>query len=424
MSPSRLVSVLSSKDADVRRRGITLLSSILTTHPADILDCFPDYLPFFLSLLQNRHMDSIAFCTLSELLFQAISMHINSVKESCVCSLLRYISECVEHGNVVGRMNAFVADLFRPKRMARAFKGLFARGLKSQAELSYILRILAVTEDKSILNIAFDDWERLVLLVKRNEPDVTGVVVRCINSEVRIVADLGIKLAYTVAKESKDFCRQLYSYASQLKSHPLYDQVPTLRQVYEAVTASANYDCPPIPRDMCKISTIASLAAAKDMFGRIDPRADDKLNDSRKPPESSVVQTKPRGFVALLDEGLKIGAEPLLAPASSQSPAARAVYQESVAPVLKSFAEKKGMGLGNAWQKRWLEFYPGNKCLIWRTAEKYDGIKGVLFIDRTCKLEKNGSALVIRTQNKSHQIQFENQKVLEEWHLTMTNCLK
>ena len=90
---------------------------------------------------------------------------------------------------------------------------------------------------------------------------------------------------------------------------------------------------------------------------------------------------------------------------------------------LASYGEKKG-GLGHkSWQKRFLEFYPHNNCIVWKEDSNSKEVKGVLILTQnatiTLKTKTTGHLFKIiinpGEKQKSYEISFDTETVAKEW---------
>ena len=118
-----LAQLLASSDSGVRSRAIAMLASILETQPLAILSSFGTYMPFFLSALRNRAQDSVTFCTLNELLVEAIMAKSAEVEPNSRVLLVEYLSRCLARAVDSGRVNAFVRHMFEGVAEGRKLKG-------------------------------------------------------------------------------------------------------------------------------------------------------------------------------------------------------------------------------------------------------------------------------------------------------------
>ena len=94
---------------------------------------------------------------------------------------------------------------------------------------------------------------------------------------------------------------------------------------------------------------------------------------------------------------------------------------------LASYGEKKG-GLGHkSWQKRFLEFYPHNNCIVWKEELNSKEIKGVLILTKTAtisfKTKTTGHLYKIiinpGEKQKNYEISFDTEPVAKEWFTSL-----
>ena len=98
---------------------------------------------------------------------------------------------------------------------------------------------------------------------------------------------------------------------------------------------------------------------------------------------------------------------------------------------LASFGDKKG-GLGHkSWQRRFLEFYPQNRCIVWKEEPNARGIKGLLVLSPKStvifKTKETGHMykIIIKPgeKQKNYEISFDTKTVAQEWYDVMrTAC--
>ncbi|OHT17544.1 hypothetical protein TRFO_02605 [Tritrichomonas foetus] len=423
---SSLPLILSSSDSIAKTRGITLLSSIFMTRPYEVINNFELYYQFFHEILENRANNSITYFTLNDILCSSISRipKGTQLKTEAVISLLKYISECLTFPATGGHVNAFVTDIFNDNSFTdSAF--LLCTSFSRFVSQYYIplIKILSVTHDKKIYTVLKSSLNENI--IRENGRITVEDVFKCVLSENSQISELGAQILNFSSRIDEEVVRLLVPYSSSIQNHVNFASSNDLKQIHQRLSEALLKDTFRAAPDPTPFAPLAHAMFAQRTFDIVDTTNTKKfLNDRPQTHTANVAAVgKPSSLAIHLD---KITEVPLELPVQ-QKPTSQANVKVENKPqlkFLKTFAAKKGGKLSKSWQRRYFEFFPSNKCLVWRVTDTPDGVKGVLFLDHNVKVERSNLTLILEVKGKTHSIQFDNQATVEEWFTTLQSCTR
>jgi len=368
----------------------------------------------------------------------------DQISADAIPSILQYMAAYLDSPHDPERVNAFVCDLFGPRKYIKVIRLLAARGL-TNADWPAMLRALAATGNEQIYSCVKPSIPAIAEAVKANPHSLLPLVIRCLFlvSDKQTISEFAIAVLNQV-KNSAAPIRLLFPWLAQLKTHPCYQapQSPMI-QVYAAIWALFQNEQFRAEIDPAPFGVLAGVVAAQSTFQAVDPGTDWRSSEGRGDRDARAVVDGQKSLAALLDEqesikveqppermartpsrGLEIGAS-RSAPSIRSAERPRGVTQrDSPTPVrLSEMAAKKGGKLSREWRKTQFEFSVVNRCLIWRSEHKKDVVKGVLLLDQSVKVERADRVLTIKTSAKTHQIQFEKGGTAEIWLNAMRHAI-
>lgn len=423
---SELPELLESPDPTVRTRCIALLSSIIMTDPSSILNNFDKYYDFFHRLLENRANDSITFFTLNRLLCKSLSRinQMNSPPPPSLQKLFQYISECVTCPVTGGHVNAFVSNMFNKSMFIYyAFKIFETLNKINDDYIPSILKILSVAEgrDAEIPIIIQSSRDMIINYIKTNPKLTVNDAFKCVLSESTNISDFSANILNKASTNNNEVLNMLVPYSASIQNHVNFRKNNDLQQLYKNLsvdTQSENY----MPNlDPAPFSPLAMTMFAQKTFVNVDATTTKKfLVEKPQPRVSGSTLTPATSLPAHIDT---VSTKQVDQVVQKNEPTKGSEKQQPQLKFLKTFAMKKGGALGKASQRRYFEFYPSNRCLVWRQAETLDGVKGILFLDHNVKIEKYpNNTMVLKIKEKTHTIVFDSPSVLEEWYKTLCAC--
>jgi hypothetical protein len=439
-----LALLLSATDPTIRTRGTTILSSFLATRPATILDSFPQFLPFFLALLKDDQRDSLIFSTLNYLLYRSSKSQHSTIDPKSYLSILQYLAAFLDTASDYDRINAFVCDLFAPRKYLKCVHLLTSHGLVDD-HIPALLQILAVGEGRflaSICTLLAGAVARVSRSVVRFPQATLPYVIRCLwsiddntaalkpgSSDRHKIAELAATILHSaiVGEHSPDVVRLCFPYIAKLKTHPLYHSGHVLTQVHGAVVAALNDETFSPEADPAPFAILAGVSFASATFAGVPANFISARAAQQKPAPVAQESVGGRALAALLDSDVSVTLQGPLAGAKPAA-AAPAAVEKKTAPApavprrtsdvgvkLTATATKKATGkFGGQARRRVFEFSSANKCLVWRP-EKETVIKGAVLVDPATKVEQSGAMVVVKTSGKVHQIQFDSEPIATQW---------
>lgn len=424
---SELPELLASPDPAVRTRSIALLSSIFMTDSSSILNNFDKYYDFFNRILENRTTDSITFFTLNRLLCKSLSRinQMNCPPPPSLQKLFQYISEVVTCQSTIGHVNAFVSNMFSKTMLTfYAFKILDTLSNLNGEYIPSILKILSVAEgkDADIPNIVKASRDIIINYIKSNPKTTVNDAFKCILSESTNISDFAASILNNASINNNEVLKMLVPYSASIQNHVNFRKNNDLQQLYKNLsidTKSEDY----MPKlDPAPFSPLAMTMFAQKSFVNVDPMSTKKFLVEKPQLRSPNVSTSPgTSLSAHIDT---ISQNPVDKVIQKDEKTRGSEKQQPQLKFLKMFAMKKGGALGKASQRRYFEFYPSNRCLVWRQTDTLDGVKGIMFLDHNVKIEKNVNNLTmtLKIKEKTHTIVFDNAALLEEWYKTLWAC--
>jgi hypothetical protein len=438
MSQPALAHLLESGDATVQTRAVILLSSFLTTKPLDVLNSFDSYLPFFLRLLLPGHADSVTRYTLNWLLYRSTKSRSKQINRKAVPSILQYIAAFLCSPPDPERVNAFVRDVFTSQKYIKVVKLLAASGL-TNSDFPAMLQILSATGDDQIYGFLQPSTTAITEMVIANPNPLLRFVMRCLFAlaDKPRISEFAISILNTAVKgrRSSETIRLCFPHLAQIKTHPSYNSSPTLQAIHaEVAKCFAGEEFHP-EFDSAPFAILAGVMSAQATFQNVNKNMRWRESDtspvdlrSAAPSASSLaVLMDEQGVVSVQQQQQQQERVPRAVPLNETGPAQqqRGGSQSPPAAAIRlvETASKKGGKLTREWRKRIFEFSVTNKCLLWRSDHRKDGPKGALLFDSSIHVARADRLLTIKTQTKTHQIQFDKAGTAEIWLNAMKHAI-
>lgn len=425
-SMAELPVLLSSSDPTVRTRSIALLSSVFMTDPMTIINSFDQYYDFFHNVLEERYNDSITYFSLNKILCKSIcKIKCNFPSPNAPIKLLQYISECVTCSVTEGHTNAFVSDMYNKSIMISSVSVLF----QSIATLDngYIPSILKILYESDKEQTLIDHLEteqnkqKFIQYIKANPKTTINDAFRCILSLSTKISDFAAEIVNRASENDYEILRMLAPYSASVRNHPNFETNRNLKALYQKLSIETNNDNYITKLNPTPFAPLARAIFAQKTFENVNVSDTKKFLKEQQlpapPPPSNIGQNS---LSALLDfHGISQDKpeKKLVSPAAIEKPQQQLKY-------LEISAQKKGGGLGKTWQRRWFQFYPSNKCLVWKQSKTAESVKGILLLDHNVKVDKNdsNSTLYLKLKEKTHSIQFDKKEDFDEWCKTLQAC--
>ena len=454
-----LAQLLASSDSGVRSRAIAMLASILETQPLAILSSFGTYMPFFLSALRNRAQDSVTFCTLNELLVEAIMAKSAEVEPNSRVLLVEYLSRCLARAVDSGRVNAFVRHMF--EGVAEEIKaGVDSRSSKSpdskgkdidksrradaqkylqltcvnrlvgdsmdEKYFTSLLRVLAHVPSLGVCRRLGAHVPEVAAYVIAHPAETVGNLSRCLMCDDQR-SDVAVDVLLKASEKSAEVRRLLLPMVAPLRTHPLYVRHLAFKELRTLLLDSVRAGGVVVAqRDPAPFEPMASVVFADKVFESVDPSSASKWVRERT---QTTIQSELKAgtLAACLDEiskGVVQGAQVVKVQGHREKEIPIEKKPVAAPQILRTMAsKKKTSGIHFQTQRRKFEFYPTSRCLVWRADHSTDVVKGVLMFGPDTKIEKTSAqVLTIKTQDKTHQISFDKDSVADEWFQAMSAC--
>lgn len=425
---SELPELLASPDPAVRTRSIALLSSIFMTDSSSILNNFDKYYDFFCRILENRTNDSISFFTLNRLLCKSLSRinQTNLPPPPSLQKLFQYISEVATCQSTIGHVNAFVSNMFSKSNLIyHAFKILDSLSSLNEEYIPSIIKILSFAEgrDTDIPNIVKASRDLITNYIKTNPKLTVDNAFKCILSESTFISDFAANILNIASTNNNEVLQMLVPYSASIQNHVNFRKNNDLQQLYKNLSVDTQSEVYMPKLDPAPFSPLAMTMFAQKTFVNVDAMSTKKfLVEKPQIRTANVTNTPGVSLSAHIDTISQKPVDQVVVQKDEKTRGSE--KQQPQLKFLKMFAMKKGGALGKASQKRYFEFYPSNRCLVWRQTDTMDGVKGIMFLDHNVKIEKNVNNLTmnLKIKEKTHTIVFENASLLEEWYKTLWAC--
>ena len=214
----------------------------------------------------------------------------------------------------------------------------------------------------------------------------------------------------------------LVPYSASIQNHVNFRKNNDLQQLYKNLSVDTQSEDYMPKLDPAPFSPLAMTMFAQKTFVNVDAMSTKKFLVEKPQLRTSNVSTN-QG-TSLSSHIDTISQKPVDQVVQKDEKSRGSEKQQPQLKFLKVFAMKKGGALGKASQRRYFEFYPSNRCLVWRQSDTMDGVKGIMFLDHNVKIEKNVNNLtmVLKIKEKTHTIVFDSASVLEEWYKTLWAC--
>jgi hypothetical protein len=365
----------------------------------------------------------------------------SQIKRQAVPSILQYIAAYLGSPHDPERVNAFVRDIFTSQKYIKVVKLLVASGLTVN-DFPAMLQVLAATGDDQICGFLQPSIPAITELVMASPDQLLKFVIRCLFalSDKQRISEFAISILNTAVnvRRSVNTIRLCFPHLAQIKTHQSYNSSPTLQAIHAEVVKSFAREQSQAEIDTAPFAVLAGVVGAQATFQNVDRNMRWRENDA-PPIELRTTPPNPWSLAILMDEQEVVSVQPpqqdrpsRLASHAESGPV-RSVPSQSQRGVsemipatpykLVETASKKGGKLTREWRKRVFEFSLTNKCLLWRSDHKKDGPKGVLLLDSSVRVERAVSIVTIKTQTKSHQIQFEKGGTAEIWLSAMKHAV-
>lgn len=411
--------ILASPDVCVHSRLITYISSLLSTKPGVVITDFESFQSFFSSLISTRESDSINFYILNDLLYDAIMNFPDKIPQKSVVAILNYVAECFSFSRRA-KINGFVSEIYDTYNFVEMTNFLIEeKSGKIISEESYIslLTILCIAEDITILNSYSEKIAKYIS--NMNDPEnILELVMNSILSTNEELSNFCVSLALNIISNNKDIMKSCVNYAPSIQLLPSYESNKEMQKLKDSLVSLLVNNNMTVTPVSSPYSSLAKSMFEQKTFEIVDSRGTKKFltmkhnnisrNSNQIQPNNLTSQ-----FLEINEMDLSVGVKKDNEDNQQKLKMLRAL-------VLK----KKDGPLHTQWKKRWFEFYPHNKCIIWRAEQTLDGIKGILFLDHSIKIEKNNNNLIIKSDSKTHQMQFDNSQVADEWYLVLSLCTR
>ncbi|KAH0794349.1 hypothetical protein GPJ56_001642 [Histomonas meleagridis] len=283
---------------------------------------------------------------------------------------------------------------------------------------SPLVKVLYSTESENILKLLSADTEKFANFISTSSDEDLTSIMKLVFSPNTAISNFCLSVALKVVQLNPSISEKLFSYAGPILTMPNYESNKDAVKLHRLLLSSkGGSEVQKVPE---LYKNLARLVFEQKTFETVDPKGTKKFLTVQQTPRKTTVLKARRSTLSMRLDEASIGQ--YLAQSESDS---LIEIKPTVIKPLKGFATKKRSGgLHASSGKKWFEFYPHNKCLVWRAEQTQDGIKGILFLDNSVCIDKSGNVLSIKLKDKTIQIQFENRKTLNEWYSAISTCTR
>jgi hypothetical protein len=422
-APDHFALLMATRDPEVRVAVIRLLHSMFVTNHDQIICKFSYYLPFFLTLLEERSTSSISYYQLTSELSDHLSSTDFELDWETLDAILHFISQCFEPPVQNAKVDAFVSHLFDPSRLLSALPRIFATQSASD-HLEILFEIVVSTQSIIPFRLIRPFAQDVRRIVAARPFELMPKVIRCLLSIVPKISKFAASLA--VAGVGVDGILPMFlPYIGFIRVKKPAGH--SFRVLHRALTDEAFRgrvysqpldpgDCP-FPEAKDTDARLVAEDVAQD--GRILPVAEPSARgpSERRPIHAAISLSK------RLEEPVERTPKRKPSPPKAEAPPIKATAPHVAG--LSAVVHKLGGFQHGTWQRWLFEYHPLTKCVSWR-AKKMSSIKGFLLVDQNIGLERlakglKGKAYVmeIRFTSKVYQIAFATQQELDKWLVTL-----
>ena len=422
--------LLQSQNRETRARAIKIFHSRFLADPAQVIDNFSVFLPYYRSLLENRRTASVAFYEETEELVRCIVTSQAKVTAKSATDVLAYFLECLRASPQNCRVDAFVAHILDNSQIVQAVLVIF-KSVPAAEHVGLLFKFVAASQNESLLDLIKSKSKELAALMSANPDDFLESIVAGIQSASKSIQDFTLS-ALVIALTSKELTVLLVPYMSYIQAMAVQKRITSMQQVYQMLRSymdKENVAPEPIQRAYTPLARIkleaARFAVEQDDTGKRRPPAVQKAGTAVS---LSKTLEEPMVAVELVDETQP--QSPQQAKQSIQRAMTITSKKEQVQEVLSTSAHKLGGFQHGTWQQRQFQFFPNNKCLLWRAKKSMNEIKGLVLLEQNVTIEKvpkglKGKQFVIQIKlpKKVHEIAFAGQEELDKWMDAMLACI-
>lgn len=422
--------LLQSQNRETRARAITIFHARFLADPSQIINNFPDFLPYYRSLLLNRREESVAYYEETEHLVRCINSGQVKFTEESGEAVLSYFLDCFLASPQNCRIDAFAAHILDESHIVQAILAIFKQ-LPVANHLGILFRLVTASESEALVEMLKGSSKDVASLIIADPPSFLDAIVSGLQSSNKSVCEFTIA-AVVVALSSKHLLLLLVPYTSYIQALAVQKRSGPMQQVYQMLHTylmKENVAPNPTPKEnvplaMIRLEGERFLAEGDDTGKRRPPtilRMTEPMSLLRMVLEEPITK-----FVDSQDESQPQSPQP-------KQPVQRSMTmvnkKEQAQEVLSTFAHKLGGFQHGAWQQRQFQFFPNNKCLLWRSKKAMSEIKGLILLESNVGIEKlpkglKGKQFVIQIKlpKKTHEIAFSSQEEVDKWMDALLNC--
>jgi len=427
-----LANLMDSDSVETRLRSYNLFYSILYTNPMEIINNFSNYYTIILSLMNKKPIDSVPFCSLTEMLYKTIIHGYDQVEERSVEPILEFILAILEFPKKNRNMDAFILHLFFSQQYYEVIQKLFCK-FDVQKFLTILFRILPYDDNHVVLNLVRSHVGKLVSLFVSKKEEYFPFILRSYQSQDGQLSDYALHILLSAFDQDISLFEYVIPYEAYFKARCTQNDFQSFKNFKAKFLVS--YTSPVVhhPIDQPCIPQISLIRKENKLFSLVDSNTSFKYQNNKKKLKEQIDTA--------LQSNNQDGLLEMSASAKQSSTKSEVVPQTKHVPVtvespktepLRTFALKLGGFKHQNWQKRYFEYYPINKCLVWRKENQPGGVKGILLLDDTVKIELEQDTpkskpfrviLVPQNGKKQHEIAFDRSDIAETWYCAMKTAI-
>ncbi|KAH0786606.1 PH domain containing protein [Histomonas meleagridis] len=397
-------------------RALKVYSSYFVSCTDEVFDNFSDYFPFYMFVLNHRSSLSIAYCDLSERLVQEVTHYGPNINAKSINPILTYFYHCFEASNSGFKVDSFVAHTFDPSDTISAIISIFSTA-SSKDYLEPLLKILAVSKSTKILSLINKYQADVAQIIIEKSDEMIQICLQCLLSLVHDITSFIAKILSGVVTAKPILINHLLPYVGFIQAK--ISQCPDLKGLNTRIIEYLyKQKLPPPPPDNLS-APLSRILLDQDIFGKQANVSEFNQIISAKP-KKSTTYSNAMSLSKRLDKFNNSAPQPT-EPAKQE--VAPVQPEQPVKEVLEASAFKLGGFQRNTWQNRFFQFYPSNRCLVWRSKKGTPDIKGLLLFDSTIKVDKELKGIkgkqyvmTISIGKKAREIAFQTGEELERWY--------
>lgn len=418
--------LLQSKDLETRSRADKIFHSMFITDPASIINSFKDFLPYFMNVLDNRRNIPIVFYSQTEYLIRYLCDGSVQIQDSAVDPILLYFLEVLSASPQNTRVDPFVIDTFNKSDIREAVMSIF-KSVRPAEHLTLLFKLFVVSEDKEIKSLIESNTNEICALIHKAPSDFSDVIIRGLQSQNMEISSFIASMMLRMISQNTILMELLSPYTCYLKTLIDSPKIRELALVLENHILKQKQA--PAPIDVVH-KLLGSITSQGALFSATDAE-----------PKRRIVSTASESKYEAHSFSKKLETSILDLPIDYEAPESITIVPKSAEPVapvkpevrkeiLSCFAHKLGGFQHSSWQQRFFEFYPSNKCLIWKSKKTATEVKGMIMIGPSIGIESpksmKGKQFVIKIKlpNKVHEIAFPSDFEKEKWFAALTEAAK